>query len=88
MKSQHILNAASSLLGVSLLIVTFVHVTGQQAESLTDEVAFAAALLFLGACLMSYRAIRAPAERSEKVADYLFLAAQVLLLCAVLLFWF
>lgn len=88
MKSQYILNAASNLLGVSLLIVTFVHVSGHSKDSFTDELGFGAALLFLGACLMSYRAIRSSSEAFEKAADQMFLVAQLLLLSAVLLFWF
>lgn len=88
MKAHHILNAASNLLGVSLIIVTFVHVTGRAAYSLTDELAFGAALLFMGSCLLSHRAISTENEAFETAADRVFLVAQLLLLGAVTIFWF
>ena len=88
MKSHHILNAASNLLGVSLIIVTALHITSYSKQTLADEVALTAALLLIGSCLLSYLAIRTERERFERGADRLFLAAQILLLGAVAALWF
>jgi hypothetical protein len=88
MKAHHILNAASNLLGVALLIVTFVHVTGHARQTYSDELAFSAAILLLGTCILSQRAISASVKWLEDFADLTFFVAQILLLCAVVSFWF
>ena len=88
MKSDTILSAAATLLGVALLIVTAVHITGHAARSISDEVAFASALLFIGSCLASHLAIRKPNRRFDRIADNLFFAAELTLLFAALSFWF
>ena len=86
--SPHILNSASNLLGVALLIVTAVHITGRSATTLSDEVAFGAAILFIACCLASHRSISKDDERFERIADKLFATAMLVLLLAVLVFWF
>jgi hypothetical protein len=89
MKRTHfILDSASALLGVALLIVTAVHITGNSGRSVADELAFGSALLLLCSCLLSHRAISKDEERFERIADRVFALALVLLLCAVLTFWF
>lgn len=88
MKAHHILNAASNLLGVALLIVTFLHVSGHAKQFYSDELAFAAAILLLGTCMLSQRAISAANQKLEDVADKTFFVAQILLLLAVVSFWF
>jgi hypothetical protein len=88
MRTHHILDAAASLLGVSLLIVTAVHITGRAERSIADELSFAAALLFIGSCLFSHRAISKSDLRFERLADRAFALALVILLCGVLSFWF
>ena len=88
MKSHYILNSAASLLGVSLLIVTAVHITAKSADSISDEMSFAAALLFIGSCLTSHRAISKDDDRFEAIADKLFAAGLVVLTGGVLSFWF
>jgi hypothetical protein len=88
MRSDAILSAAATLLGVALLIVTAVHITGQAERSIADEVAFAAALLFIGSCLAAHLAIRRVNKRFDGIADNLFFLAEVTLLFAALSFWF
>lgn len=88
MKSETILGAAATLLGVALLIVTAVHITGRAATTISDEVAFAAALLFIGSCLTAHLAIRKADQRFDRIADKLFFLAQLTLLFAALSFWF
>jgi uncharacterized membrane protein SirB2 len=87
MRSHHIIDSAATLLGVSLIIVTAVHITGKAASSIADELSFAAALLFLVSCGASHRAISKREERFEYFADKVFAVALVVLLCGVLSFW-
>ena len=87
MRTDHILGPAATLLGVALLIVTAVHITGRAATSITDELSFAAGILFIGSCLASHRAIIKSDERFESLADRLFALALFLLLCSVVGFW-
>lgn len=88
MRSHYIIDSAATLLGVALLIVTAVHITGKAAETIADELSFLAALLFLGACGASHWAISKSDDRFERIADKVFAGALILLLCGVLSFWF
>jgi len=88
MKTHYIIDSAATLLGVSLLIVTAVHITGKSATSIADELSFGAALLFLGSCAASHRAVSKSEDRFERLADKGFGLALVLLFCGVLSFWF
>jgi hypothetical protein len=88
MRSHYIIDSSATLLGVALLIVTAVHVTGKATESIADELAFASALLFLGGCAASHAAIAKSDDRFERFADVIFALALVVLLCSVLSFWF
>jgi len=88
MRSHYIIDSAATLLGVALLIVTAVHITGKASSSIADELSFAAALLFLGSCALSHAAITRSQDRFEQFADKVFGAGLVLLLCGVLSFWF
>jgi hypothetical protein len=85
---HHILDSAATLLGVALLIVTAVHITGKASTSIADEISFASALLFLASCGASHRAIEKSDDRFERIADKLFAVALLLLFCGVLSFWF
>jgi hypothetical protein len=88
MRQHHILDSAATLLGVSLVIVTAVHVTGKASGTAADEMAFAAALLFLGSCAGSHWAITKSNDRFEELADKSFAAGLLLLFGSVLSFWF
>jgi hypothetical protein len=74
-KHPHILNAASNLLGIALLIITGLHVSRYSANSFADEVAWGAAVSLMLSCLFSYLAIRAEPRptRYERLADTVFL---------------
>lgn len=88
MRSENILGVAASLLGVALLIVTAVHITGQAARSVVDEVAFAASLLFIGSCMVAHVAMSKSNKRLDSIANRLFFLAMVTLLVAAVSFWF
>lgn len=74
-KHPHILNAASNLLGIALLIITGLHVSRYSAVSFADEVAWGAAFSLTLSCLFSYLAIRAEPRptRYERLADGVFM---------------
>jgi hypothetical protein len=88
MRQHYILDSAATLLGVSLVIVTAVHITGKASTTIADELAFAAALLFLGSCGASHWAITKSNDQSEDIADKIFAVGLLLLFGSVLSFWF
>ena len=74
-KHPHILNAASNLLGIALLIITGLHVSRYSADTFADEIAWGAAVSLMLSCLFSYLAIRAEPKttRYETWADGVFM---------------
>jgi len=88
MRQHYIIDSAATLLGVALVIVTAVHVTGKAETTFSDELAFGAALLFLGSCGASHLSITRGEDRLETIADRIFAAGLLLLLASVLGFWF
>ena len=85
-KHPHILNAASNLLGIALLIITGLHVSRVSAASFADEIAWGAAVSLTLSCLFSYLAIRAEPRpsRYEALADSVFLIGLLLLFGSVM----
>ncbi|HVU30200.1 MAG TPA: hypothetical protein VHE36_07350 [Sphingomicrobium sp.] len=88
MRTHYIVDSAATLLGVSLIIVTAVHISGKSATSIADELSFAAAILFLASCGTSHQAIVRRSERLEGIADNVFALGLLTLLFGVLSFWF
>lgn len=88
MRHHYIIDSAATMLGVALVIVTGVHITGKASETFADELSFGAALLFLFSCGASHLAIIKKNDRLEAWADRAFAAGLLLLLCGVLSFWF
>ena len=85
-KHPHILNAASNLLGISLVIIAGLNVSHVASTTFADEIAWVAAVSLTLSCLFSYLAIRADPEHSrfENWADYVFLTGLLGLFLAVL----
>jgi len=86
-RNSHILNAASNLLGIALLIVTGIHITANSSKTYADEMALVAALLLAVSCVVSYLSIRQGerGERLENWADKIFLGGLIALVAAVLI---
>ncbi len=84
--NPHILNAASNLLGIALLIITGLNVSHQARQSLADEVAWVAAICFSLSCVLSYGAMRTglPDTKSEHWADRIFFAGLLALFGSVI----
>ncbi len=85
-RHQHILNAASNLLGIALVIIAGLNVSRAARNSFADEVAWGAAILLSLSCLLSYLALRAEPEpsRCETWADRTFLTGMAMLFVAVI----
>ena len=84
-KSTHILNAASNLLGIAMLIVTGLKITQHARNTYADEFALGAALLLAVSCLLSYLALRRDdvTGELEHWADRIFLVGLVCLVGSV-----
>jgi len=76
-KSPHILNASSSLLGFSFVVLTGINSIGVADKTNIDEIAGIAIAIFTFSCIFSFLSIREDRERKSKfyesVADYIFL---------------
>ncbi len=84
--SSHILNAATNLLGISLLIIAGLHIADDSGKTIADEIAWLGVVLFSASCVFSYLSLRGddPNDRFERLADKIFLAGTATLLIAVL----
>jgi hypothetical protein len=80
-----ILNAASTLLGIALIIIAGLNLTHTTRTTLADEVAWAAALLLALSCILSYLAVRAAPRptRTGIWADRIFLLGLISLFAAI-----
>jgi len=91
-KSTHILNASTSLVGFSFVIVSSLRVLGLQNKTSVDDIANIAVMIFIVSTIFSFLSIRSHhEERSillETIADYIFLAGLVLLFTVAAIFTF
>ena len=80
-----ILNAASSLLGIALVIIAGLNVSRTARSTLADEVAWGSAVLLALSCILSYLAIRAVPEETwtGKWADRIFMLGMAALFGAI-----
>jgi uncharacterized membrane protein len=86
-RTSHILNAASNLLGIALLIIAGLNVSHAARDSMADEIAWGAALCFAASCFLSYLALRddtARSNREEQWADRIFLVGLLALIMSIL----
>jgi len=72
-RPSHILNAASNLLGIALVIIAGLNVSHVADKNFADEIAWSAAALLAMSCLFSYLSIRQESTGIEKWADRVFL---------------
>lgn len=87
-RTSHILNAASNLLGISLVIIAGLNVSRVARSSLADEIAWMAAVSLGASCLLSYLALRAEEQqaralRVELWADRVFLLGLAAIFAAI-----
>ena len=86
-RPSHILNAASNLLGIALLIIAGLNVSHLADKTFADEVAWIAAVCFAASCLLSYLTLRHERGRRdfEHWADRIFLIGMVTLFAAIVI---
>lgn len=84
--TSHILNAASNLLGISVVIITGLKVTAHSGRTLADEMAWVATIAFALSCLFSYLDLRAePLDTPhERRADKMFMVGLAALIATAL----
>lgn len=84
-KHPHILNAASNLLGIALVIIAALNVAGRSRQGFADDVGWASAFFLSLSCLLSYMAMRSDrrGEKYELWADRVFLCGLVLVIASV-----
>ncbi|WP_404713436.1 hypothetical protein [Sphingomonas sp. MMS24-J13] len=85
-RTPHILNAASNLLGISLVIIAGLNVSHAARNSIADEIAWFAAISLATSCFLSYLALRDDTTRrghGEKWADRIFLMGLLALISAI-----
>ena len=85
-RSTQILNAASNLLGIALVIIAGLNVSHIADQNFADEIAWSAAACLASSCLLSYLAIRhdRPAGRMERWADRVFLLGLTMLIASII----
>lgn len=85
-RPTHILNAASNLLGIALVIIAALNVSHMTEKNIADRIAWIAALCFASSCLLSYLAIRHErrGELAEHWADRIFLIGLATLIGSII----
>lgn len=84
-RPTHILNAASNLLGIALVIIAGLNVSHVADQSFADEIAWIAAIGLASSCLLSYLSLRheRPNQIFERWSDRIFLLGLILLIAAI-----
>lgn len=75
-RPANILNAASNLLGIALVLIAGLNVAHVAGQGFADDVAWVAAVCLALSCLLSYLTLRHERRREtiERWADRIFLA--------------
>lgn len=90
-KSPHILNTASTLLGLCFVVLTSLKIANRTAETIIDELTAFAIVLFMTSSVMSFLSMRSeksPGARYEKIADIVFLSGLFFLFVTTMLILF
>ncbi len=84
--TSHILQSAANLIGVCLIIITGLRVSGVANSTILDEVAAVSSVLLSISIIYSYISMRHDASRVARyrdIADYSFMAGITLLVITV-----
>lgn len=84
-RTHHILNAASNLLGIALLLIAGLRISDSGGKTMADEIAWLSAAGFSISCFFSYLALREDSRSAtyEAIADRSFLVGLATLVVAV-----
>ncbi|TDG35992.1 hypothetical protein EZJ43_09900 [Pedobacter changchengzhani] len=90
-RSPHILTTSANLLGICFIVLTSLKKLNLSDNSLIDEFAVVAIIIFMTSCILSFismRRTRLKSQQLEKFADIIFLSGLVVLFTATLLIAF
>ncbi|KQN35885.1 hypothetical protein ASE92_07010 [Pedobacter sp. Leaf41] len=90
-RSPHILSTSANLLGICFVVLTSLKKLNLADDSIIDEFAVVAVMLFMTSCILSFVSMRRERQESqnlEKVADFVFLTGLVVLSVATILIAF
>ena len=84
-RTNSILNAASNLLGIALVIIAGLNVSHAATDSFADQIAWLAAVCLALSCVLSYLALRHETRRAttERWADRIFLVGLFALFASI-----
>ena len=89
--SPHILNTSANLLGLCFVVITSLKILNLQKQSLIDEFAAIAFMLFMASSILSFLSIRKFSKRPllyEMIAEYIFLGGLIVLFLAAFMIIF
>ncbi|RZK15788.1 MAG: hypothetical protein EOO86_15885 [Pedobacter sp.] len=90
-RSPHILSTSANLLGICFIVLTSLKKLNLVDDSLIDEFAVVAVVLFMTSCILSFismRRERNESQKLEKIADFVFLSGLIVLFVATILIAF
>ena len=90
-RSPHILSTSANLLGICFIVLTSLKKLNLVDDSLIDEFAVVAVILFMTSCILSFISMRRERNESQKlvkIADFVFLSGLVVLFVATILIAF
>lgn len=90
-RSPHILSTSANLLGICFIVLTSLKKLNLTDDSLIDEFAVLAVIIFMTSCILSFismRRERLTSKKLEKIADIVFLSGLVVLFIATILIAF
>lgn len=90
-RSPHILSTSANLLGICFIVLTSLKKLNLANDSLIDEFAIAAVVIFMTSCILSFLSMKKEeksSERLEKVADFIFISGLIVLFLATILIAF
>ncbi|RZL35949.1 MAG: hypothetical protein EOO96_08015 [Pedobacter sp.] len=90
-RSPHILSTSANLLGICFIVLTSLKKLNLVDDSIIDEFAVVAVMLFMTSCILSFismRRERNESQKLEKIADIVFLSGLVVLFVATILIAF
>lgn len=90
-KNVHVMNVSSNLMAICFVVLTSLKILGKSNQTMIDEIAVVAIVLFMTSCCTSFLSIKIQSRRRlllENIADIVFLSGLTLLFVTTLLFTF
>jgi hypothetical protein len=87
-RSPHILSTSANLLGICFIVLTSLKKLNLANDSLIDEFAIVAVILFMSSCMLSFISMKKDkikGDSLEKSADFIFVCGLIVLFIATIL---